>query len=101
MKKTVVLLAAALACLCGASAQNRAKAKFPEYTFTTVKAAPITSVKNQYRSGTCWAFSTLGFVESEVIRLNGIKDTLAYPDFSEFFVVSHSYLERAEFRRKR
>ena len=96
MKKTVVLLAAALACLCGASAQNRAKAKFPEYTFTTVKAAPITSVKNQYRSGTCWAFSTLGFVESEVIRLNGIKDTLAYPDFSEFFVVSHSYLERAE-----
>lgn len=96
MKKTVLIVTAALACLCGASAQNRAKVKFPEYSFTTVKAAPITSVKNQYRSGTCWAFSTIGFVESEVIRLNGIKDAAQYPDFSEFFIVSHSYLERAE-----
>jgi aminopeptidase C len=96
MKKTTILIAAALACFCGASAQNKVKANFPEYSFTTVKAAPITSIKNQYRSGTCWAFSTIGFVESEVIRINGIKDTLKYPDFSEFFIVSHSYLERAE-----
>lgn len=68
----------------------------PEYTFTTIKANPITSVKNQYRSGTCWAFSTIGFIESEVMRLNNITDTLKFPDFSEFFVVSHSYLDRAE-----
>jgi len=67
-----------------------------EYQFTTVKANPITPVKNQYRSGTCWVFSTLGFVESEVIRINKIKDTTAYPDFAEMFVVSKSYLERAE-----
>jgi len=96
MKKTCLIIAATFACMCGVSAQNKGKVKFPDYTFTTVKAAPITSVKNQYRSGTCWAFSTIGFVESEVIRLNGIKDTLKYPDFSEFFIVSHSYLERAE-----
>ena len=63
---------------------------------TTVKANPITSVKNQFRSGTCWCFSSLGFLESEAIRLNNIKDTTLYPDFSEMFVVSHSYQDRAE-----
>lgn len=68
----------------------------PEYQFTTVKANPITPVKNQSSSGTCWAFSTIGFFESEAIRLGNIKDTLKYPDFSEFFVVSHSYMDRAE-----
>ena len=68
---------------------------WPDYEFTTVKANPITSVKNQYRSGTCWAFSTIGFVESEIIRINGIADEADYPDLSEFFVVSHSYMDRA------
>ena len=72
------------------------KATFPDYQFTCDKENPITPIKNQYRSGTCWAFSTLAFVESEVIRINGIKDPAAYPDFSEMFVVSKSYQERAE-----
>lgn len=66
-----------------------------EYQFTTVKANPITPIKNQYRSGTCWCFASLGFLESEAIRLNNIKDTTLYPDFSEMFVVSHSYQDRA------
>ena len=70
--------------------------KAPEYTFTTVKENPITSIKNQYRSGTCWCFSALSFLESEAIRINHITDTLAYPDFSEMFVVSHSYQDRAD-----
>lgn len=66
-----------------------------DYQFTTVKANPITSVKNQASSGTCWSFSTIGFLESEIIRLNNIKDESKYPDLSEFFVVSHSYMDRA------
>ncbi|MBQ0150629.1 MAG: aminopeptidase [Bacteroidales bacterium] len=78
-----------------ADAQIRAAQKFPDYQFTVVKENPITPVKNQYRSGTCWAYSTIGFVESEVIRLNKIKDEAKYPDFSEMFVVSHSYSDRA------
>ena len=40
-------------------------------TFTTLKELPITSVKNQYRSGTCWAYATLGFLESEILRTTG------------------------------
>lgn len=77
-------------------AQTKPQVAWPDYKFTTVKENPVTPVKNQYRSGTCWCFSSLGFFESEVIRINGIKDEAAYPDFSEMFVVSHSYKERAE-----
>ena len=66
-----------------------------DYTFTTVKANPITSIKNQASSGTCWAYSTISFLESEAIRLCGIKDPAKYPDFSVFFAVSHSYMDRA------
>lgn len=94
MKKYIV--PALMLLVCSAASAQKASVKLPEYTFETVKENPITPVKNQYRSGTCWAYSTIGFFESEAIRLCGIKDTLKYPDFSEFFVVSHSYLERAE-----
>jgi C1A family cysteine protease len=69
-----------------ALAQNQ-----PEYEFTTIKENPVTSVKNQYRSGTCWCFSALSFIESEVLRTKG--DTL---DLSEMFVVGKSYHDRAE-----
>lgn len=39
------------------------------FVFTTVKENPITSIKNQNQSGTCWCFSSLSFFESELIRL--------------------------------
>ncbi len=95
--KRFILIAAALSCLCAsASAQQRPAANLPEYTFTTVKAAPITSIKNQASSGTCWSFSAISFLESEAIRLAGIRDEAKYPDFSEFFVVGTSYKERAD-----
>ena len=95
--KRFLLLAGCLACLgVSAMAQRTPGPTFPEYTFTTVKAAPITSIKNQASSGTCWSFSTISFLESEAIRLGNIQDEAKYPDFSEFFVVSTSYKERAE-----
>ena len=96
MKNTLILTTVALATLSvAAAAQPRQEVKLPDYKFTTELANPITPVKNQSQSGTCWAFSTIGFFESEAIRINNIKDTLNYPDFSEFFVVSHSYKDRA------
>ena len=97
MKKSLLFAAALLGLCVAASAQQRpAGPTFPEYSFTTVKAAPITSIKNQASSGTCWSFSTISFLESEAIRLGKITDEAKYPDFSEFFVVSTSYKERAE-----
>ena len=96
MKKQYIITAAALLCICAAApAQTKATIDY-DYQFTTVKENPITSVKNQANSSTCWAYSTLSFVESEIIRINGIKDEAAYPDLSEFFVVCHSYADRAD-----
>ncbi len=88
MKKT--LIAAALLLL-GSSfaAFSQDKPKEAEYQFTTVKENPITSIKNQYRSGTCWCYSALSFVESEILRQKGIET-----DLSEMFVVNRSYFDR-------
>ena len=64
--------------------------KAPEYEFTVVKENPITSIKNQYRSGTCWCYSALSFIESEILRTKGQE-----VDLSEMFVVGRSYHDRA------
>ena len=37
--------------------------------FTVVKENPITSIKNQNRAGTCWCYSSLAFIESELLRM--------------------------------
>ena len=60
--------------------------------FTTVDSIAITPVKNQNRSSTCWAFSTIGFLESEVLRTKGIM-----LDLSEMFVVSKTMMDRATY----
>ena len=95
MKKIVI--SALLCCAALVSFAQRQPSPVDELKpeFTTVKANPITPVKNQANSGTCWAYSTISFFESEAIRLAGIKNEADYPDFSEFFVVSHSYMDRA------
>ncbi len=62
-----------------------------DLTFTVVKELPITSVKNQASSGTCWCYSTLSFLESEILRMGG--DSL---DLAEMFVVSKAYADKAE-----
>ena len=73
-----------------AAAQAAPKKAAPEYEFTTVKENPVTSVKNQYRSGTCWCYSALSFIESEILRTKGME-----VDLSEMFVVGRSYHDRA------
>ena len=62
------------------------------FRFTTVDSIAITPVKNQNRSSTCWSFSTIGFLESELLRMG--KGEL---DLSEMFVVHHTMLDRAEY----
>lgn len=64
------------------------KAKILE--FEDIKLLPTTSVKDQYRSGTCWSFSGLSFLESELLRLNKPE-----VDLSEMFIVWHTYSVKA------
>ncbi len=40
-----------------------------EYVFTPVVENKATPVKNQGRTGTCWCFGTLSFLESELLRM--------------------------------
>jgi len=94
MKKLIITSAALLATLF-VFGQQKNQIEWPDYEFTVDVQNPVTSIKNQYRSGTCWCFSTLAFVESEIIRINDIKNQEDYPDLSEMFVVSHSYMDRA------
>ncbi|MCF8367140.1 MAG: aminopeptidase, partial [Bacteroidales bacterium] len=42
--------------------------KSKAYKFTDVIKLKNTPVKNQYRSGTCWSYSGLSFLESELLN---------------------------------
>ncbi len=56
------------------------------YRFSIDTLLPHTPVKNQYRSSTCWCFSTISFIESEIIRTK--NDTI---DLSERYIVRNLY----------
>ena len=75
----------------GAQAQDKKDAENPNKpVFTTIKEMPITSIKNQNRSGTCWAYSTLSFFESEILKKSGKTYDLA-----EMYIANKDYMDRA------
>jgi bleomycin hydrolase len=61
------------------------------YKFTVIKELPHTPVKNQYHTQTCWSFSGLSFLESEMLR-SGKPQT----DLSAMFVVNNCYCKKAQ-----
>lgn len=90
MKKMLTLLVA----LCGTMAAwaQAPEAKAAEgYQFTDIKVIETTPVKNQNRSGTCWCYSTMTFLEAEILRAGGEAVHL-----SEMFAVRHAYMKKAE-----
>ena len=88
MKKLLTAAALGLFCVSGMAQEAN---KEEGFVFTTVKANPVTSVKNQNRAGTCWCYSTLGFIESELLRMGKGEY-----DLSEMFIVHNTYLDRAD-----
>ena len=85
-------MAAAFCCSLAVSAQQRSlQTAGPEFKFTTVDSVAITPVKNQGNAGTCWAYSGLAFIESEILR----TQKKVY-DLSEMYVALNTYMERAE-----
>ena len=93
MKKIMTI---ALALIIAVGSAGAAKKKAPEKkntnkpVFTTIKEIPITSVKDQNRSGTCWDYSTLSLFEAEILTNTG----KTY-DLCERFVCNKTYMERA------
>ena len=81
--KKILLLVALVSIGFGAMAQE------PE--FTVVKENPITSIKNQNQAGTCWCYSSLAFIESELLRMGKGEY-----DLSEMYLVHNTYLDRAD-----
>jgi len=83
MKRLLTILIAAVLCT-AAFAQTQTI-----YTFTPVRDIPVTSVKDQAATGTCWCFATVSFLEAELLR----QGKGEY-DLSEMFIVRHNYDER-------
>ena len=101
MKKYSLALAALLAAspFAGATyfeapAFDEPKIENPDstgFTFTDVIKIPTTPVKDQNKSGTCWAFSGLSTLEDNVLKNTG-KEL----DLSEMFVVRNAYIDKAK-----
>ena len=90
MKKTLIVALMALA-VTGASAKTaKDSTNSNKPVFTVIKELPVTSMKDQNKSGTCWAYSTLSFFESEILKNSG----KTY-DLSEMFVANKTYMDRA------
>src|SRR5690554_163611 len=82
MNKFIVVIALFLASV-AVSAQGA-------YTFKVVKENPITPVKNQYSTGTCWSFAGVGMMESDLLRTG--KGEF---DLSEMYIVRKNYEDKA------
>ena len=90
MKKILTLALLALLAMSANAAKPKKAAKSNKPVFTTIKENPITSIKDQNRSGTCWDYSTLSYFESEILKATG----KTY-DLCKAFVANKTYMDRA------
>ncbi|MEX2371294.1 MAG: C1 family peptidase, partial [Bacteroidales bacterium] len=60
------------------------------YTFTDKIHIDVTPVKDQHRTGTCWSFASISFLEAELLRMGKGEY-----DLSEMYLVRHCYNEKA------
>lgn len=90
MKKFTVLMLG-LCLSIGAIAQEQKKEESEGYKFTDTKRLPATSVKSQDRAGTCWSWSAISFLESEMMRIG--KDSVS---LAPMYVVWNTYDGKAD-----
>ena len=91
MKKIVAFALMAMVAVSAGAAKKKAAAKDQNKpVFTTIKENPISGIRDQNRSGTCWDYSTLSFFESEILKATGREY-----DLCESFVANKTYMERA------
>lgn len=85
MKKFLFIIV----CVCLLGTGVRAQAPKTYHQFTVTKEVAATPVKDQNRSGTCWSFSGLGFLESELLRMG--KGEM---DLADMWIVRNSYYDQ-------
>lgn len=90
LKAAVFFVILALVPVGGMAKKKKDKKEKPVYVFKVETEVKRTPVKNQYRTGTCWCFSTVSFLESELLRIG--KEEI---DLSEMFVVRCTYPHKA------
>ncbi|MBO4611670.1 MAG: aminopeptidase [Bacteroidaceae bacterium] len=90
MKKLFTFALLAILAIGAQAEEAKDSVKSNKPVFTIVKQNPITSVKDQNRSGTCWDYSTISFFESEILKATGKE-----MDLCESFVTNKTYMERA------
>lgn len=89
-KLSLILCAAVLSPQIAVSAADKENMQDTAFVFTDVKVNPTTSVKDQNKSGTCWSFSGLSFLEDELLK-NGKGEY----DLSEMYVARQCYIDKA------
>ena len=87
----IEFLSLLLLCSTTLSAQEDKKEEEEGFQFTVIKENPITSTKTQNRSGTCWAYSSLGFFEAELLRMGKGEYNLC-----EMYLAHKTYEDRAK-----
>jgi len=88
---TTTILVIVFKVFCFAGNTDKGDKTRAAYVFEDEIVLPATSVKDQFRTGTCWSFSALSFLESEMLRLGKPE-----VDLSEMYIVRHTYAEKAE-----
>jgi bleomycin hydrolase len=73
------------------NAQTKTNKEGSQYAFTIEKQIGTTDVKNQGSTGTCWSFSSLSFLESEIER-NGKGPV----NLSEMYIARKAYEMKAD-----
>lgn len=91
MKKFIICGMTALMATVAMAQEEAKKDSVVGFQFTTVDSVAISPVKNQKNAGTCWSYSGMSFLESEVLKKGG-----PMVDLSEMFVVFNTYMDRAD-----
>jgi bleomycin hydrolase len=91
--KSIFTLSLCLSIAVGANAQFFSNSKESKYQFKEITRLDASPVESQGRTGTCWSFSALSFLESEIMRINKLESPII---LSEMFVVRKAYEAKAK-----
>jgi len=88
-----ILIVAIFANCAFAHGQLKTNVEGSKFEFKKVISHDASPVESQGRTGTCWSFSALSFLESEIMRINKTDKPIL---LSEMFIVRKAYEAKAQ-----